>query len=107
MGMFENAKTTGLPSYLALKIGDIAHPRDVITDEELDPMEKRAILAAWASDQSAVESRPEFRWLKGTPGPVLLRQILSALRALDGETQKQSAIIAAMMAGNHGRGANP
>jgi hypothetical protein len=96
---------TPLSGYLALRASDFAHPREVLADQELDPVEKRALLAAWASDASAVESRPEFRWLRGTPGPVALTQILSALRALDAETAQQSAMIAAIAQNPVGRGA--
>lgn len=94
-----------LRGYLALRIGDFAHPREVLADSELDPLEKRAILAAWASDASAVESRPEFRWLAGTPGPVALAQILAALHTLDAQTEQQSVVIAAMTRNPHGQGA--
>lgn len=93
-----------LAGYLSLKVNDFAHPREVLADQELDPVEKRAILAAWASDASAVESRPEFRWLAGTPGPVALTQILAALRALDAQTLQQSAVITAMAPGSHRQG---
>jgi hypothetical protein len=86
---------TPLVGYLALKLQDFAHPREVVLDQDLDAVEKRAILAAWASDASAVESRPEFRWLFGTPGPVLLSHVLAALRSLDLETEQEAAFIAA------------
>lgn len=82
-----------LSGYLAIRAADFAHPREVLSDPELDPTEKRAILAAWASDASAVESRPEFRWLPDTPGPVALSHILAALSALDVETERQSAAV--------------
>lgn len=62
------------------------HPLEVLKDKELAPSEKREILAAWASDASAVEHRPSQRWLLGTPGPVPLSEILSALSRLDRET---------------------
>ncbi|AZS19223.1 hypothetical protein CSW63_00365 (plasmid) [Caulobacter sp. FWC26] len=42
--------------------------------------------APWASDASAVEHRPSQRWLLGTPGPVPLSEVLSALRRLDRDT---------------------
>jgi hypothetical protein len=60
-----------------------AHPRDVLADERLDVTGKRALLAAWASDACAVDSRPGFRWLPGTPGPMALERILAAIRCLD------------------------
>lgn len=88
-----------LTGYLALRVADFAHPRDVLSDPNLDPVEKRKILAAWASDASAVNSRPTFRWLSGTPGPVSLLHVLAALRDLDAETEQQSAVISTMVAG--------
>jgi hypothetical protein len=84
-----------LVGYLALELQDFAHPREVVLDQDLDAVEKRAILAAWASDASAVESRPEFRWLSGTPGPVPLAHVLAAIRSLDFETEQEAAFIAA------------
>jgi hypothetical protein len=47
--------------------------------------DKRALLAAWASDASAVEGQPALRWLPGTPEPVAVDDILSCLQALDRE----------------------
>ena len=72
-----------LNGYLAIKVQDLAHPWDVVLDQKLTAAQKRMILASWASDASAVESRPGFRWLKGTPGPVPLSHVRSALLALD------------------------
>ena len=77
------------PLTLALKVMDYVHPAEVIQDDRLDPTEKRAILSAWASDASAVESRPQFRWLSGTPGPILVDHVLAALRTLDEMTGTQ------------------
>jgi predicted RNA-binding Zn ribbon-like protein len=62
------------------------HPLEVLKDQDLDVGDKREILAAWASDASAVEHRPSQRWLLGTPAPVPLSEVLSALRRLDRET---------------------
>jgi len=62
---------------------DYAHPREVTQDDRLSPTQKRSILCAWASDASAVDSRPGFRWLPGTPGPILVDHVLTALRSLD------------------------
>jgi hypothetical protein len=95
-----------LTGHLATRVQDFAHPREVVADQELNPMEKRAILAAWASDISAVESHPEFRWLSGTPGPVPFSHILDGLRALDAETEREAVIISAMGAREPGRGAS-
>ena len=68
---------------LGLKLMDYAHPNEVIQDDRLSLQEKRTLLCAWASDACAVESRPGFRWLPGTPGPVIVDHIFRALRALD------------------------
>ena len=76
-------------SAFALKVMDHVHPAEVIHDDRLDPTQKRAILSAWASDASAVESRPQFRWLSGTPGPILVDHVLAALRTLDEMTGTQ------------------
>ena len=79
----------GAPSELGLPPIDYVHPAEVIQDDRLDPVKKRAILSAWASDACAVPSRPGFRWLRGTPGPILVDHVLAALRALDGMTGLQ------------------
>ena len=65
------------------KVMDYVHPNEVVQDERLSMIEKRTLLCAWASDACAVESRPGFRWLPGTPGPILVDNIFRALRALD------------------------
>ncbi len=60
-----------------------ALPHEVIEDPSLSLAEKRAILAEWASDRSAVESRPTLRWLSGTAFPVTFSLIVDARRELD------------------------
>ena len=95
-GVADERRQAPLTGYLALKVCDFAHPRDVLSDPELDPVEKRTILNAWASDASSVEARPNFCWLPGTPGPVCLSHVLAALYALDAETERQSAAISSM-----------
>ena len=62
-----------------------SHPLAVLGAMALSGSEKRALLATWASDACAVEGRPAWRWLPGTPGPVSVDDILAALQALDGE----------------------
>ena len=61
------------------------HPIDVLKDPLLDPDQKRAVLASWASDASSVRDEPHLRWLLGTPEPVPLTDIKEALARLDGE----------------------
>jgi hypothetical protein len=60
------------------------HPRDVVTDATLTLSEKRAILASWASDASAIASCPALRAPDGLKSPVPVDEILEALCDLDG-----------------------
>jgi hypothetical protein len=60
------------------------HPRDVLTHLSLSVSEKRAILASWASDASAIASCPALRAPNGLKAPVTIDEILEALRELDG-----------------------
>jgi hypothetical protein len=61
-----------------------AHPRDVVAHPELSLAEKRAILASWASDASAIASCPALRAPDELKPPVHIDEILEALCALDG-----------------------
>jgi hypothetical protein len=65
--------------------GDVfRHPREVLTYPGLTTAEKRIILASWASDVRALESRPTLRCLPGCRAePVPLNAVLAALQALD------------------------
>ena len=58
-------------------------PHELVRDESISASEKRAILAAWASDMHAVESLPVLRHLPGTPFPVTLGAIMDAIAELD------------------------
>src|SRR3982750_1312686 len=60
------------------------HPRDVVSDPSLSLAEKRAILASWASDASAIASCPALRAPAGLKAPVSIDEILEALCELDG-----------------------
>lgn len=62
---------------------NFAFPHEVIDDPSLSRAEKRAILAEWASDKSAVESYPTLRRLAGTTFPVTFSSIRDAMRKLD------------------------
>ena len=44
------------------------HPKDVVSHPDLTLAEKRAILASWASDASAIASCPALRAPKRTEG---------------------------------------
>ena len=60
------------------------HPKDVLTHPNLSISEKRAILASWASDASAIASCPALRAPDGLKAPVSIDEILEALCELDG-----------------------
>ena len=60
------------------------HPRDVVAHSALTLAEKRAILASWASDASAIASCPALRAPEGLKAPVSIDAILEALCELDG-----------------------
>ena len=72
-----------LKPVLSLRAAEYAHPREVLQDTALNLAEKRALLCAWASDACAVDSRPGFRWLPGTPWPILVDHLLAVLKTLD------------------------
>jgi hypothetical protein len=63
------------------------HPRDVVCHSGLTLAEKRAILASWASDASAIASCPSRRAPEGLKAPITIDEILQALRAFDGGPQ--------------------
>ena len=61
----------------------LLRPIDVVRAPALSVDDKRAILAAWASDFYAVDSKPALRQLPGTPEPVLIDEVQAALKELD------------------------
>ena len=65
--------------------GDVfRHPREVLAHPGLSPGDKRAILASWASDASALEHAPNLRCLVGSRAePVSVDAVLAALGELD------------------------
>ncbi len=60
------------------------HPFDVARHPSLEPEVKRALLASWASDRSAVRKRPALRKPPGVRRAVPVDDVLAALRSLDG-----------------------
>ena len=60
------------------------HPRDILNHPSLSIPEKRAILASWASDASAIDSCPALRAPAGFRAPVTIDDIIEALCELDG-----------------------
>lgn len=61
----------------------LQRPTDVVRAASLSVDDRRAILAAWASDLYAVDSQPALRHLPGTPEPVSIDAVQAALRELD------------------------
>lgn len=61
----------------------LCRPIDVVGAPSLSVDDRRAILAAWASDLYAVDSQPSLRHLPGTPSPVSIDEVQAALRELD------------------------
>jgi len=59
------------------------HPFDVVRHPSLEPEVKRAILASWASDRSAVADHPALRKPPGAKRAVPVDDVLAAMRALD------------------------
>jgi hypothetical protein len=60
------------------------HPQDVVRHPEMTLAEKRAILASWASDASAMASYPAMRAPSELRRPITIDEILDALCDLDG-----------------------
>jgi hypothetical protein len=61
----------------------LRRPSDVVRARSLSQDDRRAILAAWASDFYAVDSKPALRKLPGTDEPVSIDEVRAALRELD------------------------
>ena len=59
------------------------HPFDVARHPSLEPEVKRAILASWASDRSAVRDQPAMRKPPGARRAVPIDDVLAAMRTLD------------------------
>jgi hypothetical protein len=59
------------------------HPFDVAHHPSLEPEVKRAILASWASDRSAVRNKPALRKPPGAKRAVPIDDILAAMHDLD------------------------
>lgn len=64
------------------------HPIDVVSACTLDVAEKRAMLAAWASDACAVDSMPALRKPPGAKRAVAFDEIMDALRSLDSQAEQ-------------------
>jgi hypothetical protein len=71
-------------------ISRFTHPFDVARHPSLEPEVKRAILASWASDASAVPDQPALRRPPDVERPIPVDDVLAALRALDDDTPQTS-----------------
>lgn len=77
----DNAMAMG-PTVL-LQGMQLRRPIDVVRAPALSVDDRRTILAAWASDLYAIDSKPALRQLPGTPEPVSIDDVQSALEELD------------------------
>jgi len=68
------------------------HPFDVARHPRLEPEVKRAILASWASDRSAVRDQPALRKPPGAKRAVSIDDVLAAMRSLDGATDRTTSL---------------
>ncbi|MCV3738684.1 hypothetical protein OCK02_21060 [Rhizobium sp. TRM96647] len=62
---------------------ELRRPADIVNARALSIDDKRAILAAWASDYYSVESKPGLRQIPGLAEPMTTDELQSALRELD------------------------
>src|SRR3546814_12344986 len=65
------------------------HPFEVARHPSLEPEVKRAILASWASDRSAVRNQPGLRQPPGARRPIPVDEILAAMHTLDQGHERQ------------------
>ncbi|WP_370090998.1 hypothetical protein [Rhizobium leguminosarum] len=77
----DNAMAMG-PTVL-LQGMQLRRPIDVVRAPALSVDDRRTIFAAWASDLYAIDSKPALRQLPGTPEPVSIDDVQSALKELD------------------------
>lgn len=59
------------------------HPFDVAHHPSMEPEVKRAILASWASDRSAVKDQPAMRKPPGARRAVPIDEVFATVRSLD------------------------
>jgi len=68
------------------------HPFEVARHPSLEPEVKRAILASWASDRSAVRDRPALRRPPRARRTASIDDILAAMRTLDEGTDPRTPL---------------
>jgi hypothetical protein len=87
--------TIALPAddLLSRKSRTLAHPEEVVDDQELTLADKRSLLASWASDALAIEDSPSLRQL-ASGAVVHVGDVMAALKSLDlDETRHEAAAI--------------
>ncbi|TQS33858.1 hypothetical protein Golomagni_05783 [Golovinomyces magnicellulatus] len=67
----------------SLLASTFSYPREVLANPFLDKLQKRCVLATWASDAFAVEGKPWLRQLPGSAMQVRIGDIIAALKMLD------------------------
>lgn len=67
----------------SLLASTFTHPREVLANPFLDVLQKRCVLATWASDAFAVGGKPWLRQLPGSNAQVRIGDIIAALKMLD------------------------
>jgi hypothetical protein len=77
-----SAHALAVPARLDGELLTICHPDEVVDRAGMSLEEKRAVLAAWASDAHAVEGMPSLRQLD-SGAVVRIDDVLAALRRLD------------------------
>jgi hypothetical protein len=77
----------------SLLASTFSHPREVLANPVLDVLQKRCILATWASDAFAVEGKPWLRQIPGSDRQVRIGDVLAALRTLDGPPPRRGGAI--------------
>lgn len=66
-----------------MSLSHFRHPFDIAKHPTMEPEVKRAILASWASDRSAVRDAPQLRRSPSGDRAVPVDDVLSALKSLD------------------------
>ncbi|MBD9650144.1 hypothetical protein IB267_17470 [Ensifer sp. ENS09] len=77
------SSATAMGPTILLQGMEIKRPIDVVKATALSTDDKRTILASWASDFYAVDSKPAFRHMPGTPEPISIDEVQAALKELD------------------------
>lgn len=68
------------------------HPLDISRHPSLEPEVKRALLASWASDRSAVRGKPSLRKAPRNGCLANIDDVLDALRSLDHNRSDRSPL---------------